>query len=204
MSNSASHGQGGSELLRRRRLRLPRRVRSRSESVESTYVLRDPFKVGTVTRGPLRLRNVGTLSHVQPLRNEGFKLWSSTNEGFKLWSSTNEGFRSLCAHSIFRFCTYSIFLVFCFAILQVLFYKYRFCFTTHFPSHNHKRNVKCSKTLYTTIKKNLQPVKIAFWKCLGCWVWMGCVVREIRRWNRVKNLGGILGFIYFLTWRKNM
>jgi len=44
-----------------------RRVRSRSGSVESTHVLSDPFKVGTVTGGPLRLRNVGTLSHVQPL-----------------------------------------------------------------------------------------------------------------------------------------
>jgi len=40
-------------------------------SVESTHVLKDSFKVGTVTGGPLRLRNVGTLSHVQPLRNEG-------------------------------------------------------------------------------------------------------------------------------------
>jgi len=88
------------------------RVRSRYGSVESTHVLRDPFKVGTVPRGPLRLKNVGTLSHIQPLRNEGFERWSSTNEGFG----------GLCAHSVFRFCTYSIFW---FSVFQY----YRFYFT---------------------------------------------------------------------------
>ena len=81
-------------------------------SVESTHVLKDPFKVGTVTGGPLRLQNVGTLSHVQPLRNEGSERWSSTNEGF----------RGLFAHSDFRFCTCYVSR---FSVLQY----YRICFT---------------------------------------------------------------------------
>jgi len=89
-----------------------RRVQSRSGSVESTHVLRDPFKVGTVTGGPFRLWNVGTLSHIQPLRNEGLERWSSMNEGFG----------GLCAHLDFRFYTYSVSR---FSILQY----YRICFT---------------------------------------------------------------------------
>ena len=100
------------QAVAERKTTSSRRVQSRSGFVESTHVLRDPFKVGTVIGGPLRLRNIGTLSHVQPLRNEGFERWSSTNEGF----------RGLCAHSDFRFCTY---FVSRFYVLQY----YRICFT---------------------------------------------------------------------------
>ena len=53
--------------LAEKKIASSRRERSRAGFVESTHVLSDSFKVGTIYGGPLRLRNVGTLSHVQPL-----------------------------------------------------------------------------------------------------------------------------------------
>jgi len=91
-----------------------RRVRSRSGSFESTHVLRDSCKVGTVPRDPLRLPNIGTLSHVQPLQTR------VSNVG-PLRMRVSE----VCARTLFSVSAHTLFFHFLFcnitdSVLQIL------------------------------------------------------------------------------------